>query len=147
MSLTTNFYLGLTLPPISINNKNIAWIENVGHNLIKSVTIEIGGIGTRYNNKKVEEHNDLKVFLINKQYEKIFDLLNVMEYKSFDKSNKECEICCNEMTNKEHILKINCDHIFCAECILAWHIEYGKESCPKCRQNITTFSKCKTMDA
>lgn len=150
MSQITKFTPTPVLP--EIHNENIAWIKNVGDNLIKSVTIYIDNIPihTHYNynnNNKSEDHNDLKEFLYNKQYGKIFDLLNVIEYKSNDLSNKECEICCDNITNAKHILKINCNHIFCAECIFTWHIKYGKESCPKCRQKITTFSKCKIIDA
>jgi putative ribosome biogenesis GTPase RsgA len=49
------------------------------------------------------------------------------------KGNEKCSICYEEMKNKK-ILKLNCDHMFCSECLVNWLKE--KLSCPLCRRCI-----------
>ena len=54
--------------------------------------------------------------------------------------NKEnyCSICLNDNLNDIFIYKTNCSHIFCKECLDKW-FKKGKDSCPLCRNLITTY--------
>lgn len=42
-----------------------------------------------------------------------------------------CVICCEEMTNLEHISNLECKHKFHLECIMKW--KKIKDECPSCR--------------
>ena len=50
----------------------------------------------------------------------------------------ECGICYDEnsKTSKDN-LKLDCEHIFCKNCVFQWIIEHDKNSCPFCRQEIS----------
>ena len=55
-----------------------------------------------------------------------FSKLNVI------KQNIECAIC---MENKDIGIKLECEHIYCVECIKKWLTE-NKKTCPYCRKEV-----------
>jgi len=58
----------------------------------------------------------------------------MVHYKSFESSNLgDCCICLNQITKREKII-LNCDHIFCENCIREWLSR--KNSCPCCRTKV-----------
>lgn len=72
--------------------------------------------------------NSLEYYYENKNYNKLIELLNIDVIKKKVDDINECYIC----YENNGLLKTQCNHNFCLDCILKWYIHTKKE-CPYCR--------------
>jgi hypothetical protein len=104
-----DFYMDLNLEIDNINDVN----NKLSKNLIKKATFYIK-IKDEYKNINLSEES----------------IINCINYNS-------CPICLNTIFNKNDIIKLNCNHVFCTKCCDAWHStcinNNNSVSCPICR--------------
>jgi len=106
-----DFYMDLNF---EIDNGNDVNNNNkISKNLIKKATFYIK-IKDEYKNINLSEES----------------LINCINYNS-------CPICFNTIFNKNDIIKLNCNHVFCKNCFSSWRAKCinnnNRVSCPLCR--------------
>ena len=74
--------------------------------------------------KKIEETQDRKITLLNQ--------ITELELKFNNMLHETCNICYEPL--KKPVIEINCQNVFCGECLLTWL--RNKNSCPLCRSEI-----------
>lgn len=58
-----------------------------------------------------------------------------------NQTNKECPICFDSLLEVKEIKKLNCDHLFCNECLDKFlNTNNSSKKCPLCRANINAIS-------
>ena len=60
-----------------------------------------------------------------------------IENQSINKNNFICNICMEELDNKEKCIT-DCNHIYCSGCLHEW-FNKKKNTCPSCRKEITNY--------
>jgi hypothetical protein len=106
-----DFYMDLNF---EIDNYNDVYNNNkISKNIIKKATFYIK-IKDEYKNINLSEES----------------LINCINYNS-------CPICFNTIFNKNDIIKLNCNHVFCTKCFSSWNLKCNSNnldtSCPLCR--------------
>ena len=108
-----DFYMDLNFEIDNNNNNNNNNNNKISKNLIKKATFYIK-IKDEYKNINLSEES----------------VINCINYNS-------CPICLNTIFNKNDIIKLNCNHVFCTKCYNAWHTtcinNNNGVSCPLCR--------------
>jgi hypothetical protein len=62
--------------------------------------------------------------------------------------NESCAICLSDFESSDNVIKINCGHIFHADCIQRWADQGARPVCPVCRSQLPlTLPVSKTYDA
>ena len=67
---------------------------------------------------------------------KYFKLKTLNNYKLKNDLLDTCSICLSDLLCNEKVIKLNCNHIFHKDCIIAWLKKDTDSSCPLCRNNI-----------
>jgi hypothetical protein len=71
--------------------------------------------------------NTMVELIEKKEYDKIFGKLGIQMKEDIDDT---CGICLDNKIVKP--ITTNCNHTFCADCILEWKYIYKKDKCPFC---------------
>lgn len=109
-----------------INNQDIVYF-------LGSICDEYYYTVSRYGIIDYGVKNSVKDMFYRKEYDKIISKLGINKKQDFIlDGNKNCTICFSEDYN----FITSCNHTFCLDCFLTWHIGHNKKECSYCRQNI-----------
>lgn len=81
-----------------------------------------------------EELRPHKVEELKQKETRILSQIQELKHKYSDLLNKNCPICQDKLTNP--ITEIECQNIFCGQCLLTWLQTKG--TCPMCRCNVSS---------